>query len=70
VENRQMVWFQFSNSRTVHNLAFCPVGFPSFRNSIFRLPHVSVISLYCTAVHGPVTWVSFILTPIFTSTTL
>jgi len=59
-----MVRFWFSDNLTVSNSSFHPIGFPSCRNSIFRLPH-RIISPYCTVAHGPVTSVAFILTPIF-----
>jgi len=64
-------WFGFGfpitePKRTVRNLAFRPivffrgVGIPSL-----DLPHVSIVSTYCTVAHGPVTSLAFILTPIF-----
>jgi len=73
VENRRMVRFRFSNNWTtiVCNSVFHLIrGFPSCRNSIFRLPHMSIISPYCTVAHGPVVSVVFILTPVFAHATL
>jgi len=72
VENRRTVRFRFSNNQTEppviqHSIGsfIRHVGIPSRTNSVLWLPHVSIISLYCTLALGPVKSVAFILTPIF-----
>jgi len=53
--------FQWPN-RTIHNSILSLIGFPPSCNSMFRLPRI--ISPYYAVVHGPVTSVAFILTPV------
>jgi len=48
----------------------CSVRLVFHQFSIFQLPHISIMSPYCTAVHGPVTSAVFIVTPVFTRATL
>ena len=56
---------RFYNNPILCNSAFRPITFPVVSEFHLRLPHISIISPYCTAAHGPVTSMAFILTPVF-----